>query len=154
MRKLRSLAVGAAVAGALAAGIAAAPAQAATASTTSTASTASASYYTKHWISGYSTYGRGESRGERSYYKGDWYSANGRYYFDISAWDRDHDGQNTYVDFWYHDSRGWHQGHRFATRGHGESRFSYGRGIDAFRIHIGEGTSRDFDWGTYYNHSF
>ncbi|MBP2704541.1 hypothetical protein JOL79_12020 [Microbispora sp. RL4-1S] len=164
MRKLSSVLAGTVLAGALAAGAAAAPAQAATASATSTASAASASsaqsaqsaQYVKHWFSGYSSFGRGESRGERSFYKGYWYFSGGRYYFDITAWDRDRDGQSTYVDFWYHDDRGWHLGHRFTTRGTGEWRFSYGRGggFDGFRVHLGEGTTRDLDWGSYYRHSF
>ncbi|MDP9847612.1 hypothetical protein J2853_006823 [Streptosporangium lutulentum] len=157
MRKLRSVLVGTALAGALAAGIAAAPAQAATATTASAASTASVvqAQYAKHWFSGSSGYGRGESRGERSTYKGSWYYANGRYYFDLEAWDHDRDRQNTYVDFSYHDNRGWHT-KRFATGGHSRWTFSYSTrgGFDGFRTHIGEGTSRDFDWGTYYRHSF
>ncbi|SNT64199.1 hypothetical protein SAMN05216276_11131, partial [Streptosporangium subroseum] len=104
MSKLRSVLVGTALAGALAAGIAAAPAQAATATTASAASTASTAsvaqaQYTKHWFSGSSDFGRGESRGERSEYRGYWYYSGGRYYFDIEARDHDRDRQNTYVDF-------------------------------------------------------
>ena len=98
MRKLRSVLAGTALAGALAAGIVAAPAQAATATTAGTASVAQAQY-TKHWFSGYSDFGRGESRGERSYYKGYWYYSNGRYYFDIEA--RDHDRRS---DRWRSDA--------------------------------------------------
>ena len=155
MRKLSSLVVGTALAGALAAGVAAAPAQAATASTASTAS-ASQAQFTKHWFSGYSDSGRGESRGERSYYQGNWYFSNGRYYFDINTFDRDHDGQNTYIDFWKNNDSGWHEGHRFSTRGHNEWRFSYGSGggFDGYKIRIGEGSSRDFDWSNYYRHNF
>jgi hypothetical protein len=154
MSKLRSVLVGTALAGALAAGIAAAPAQAATASTASTASVAQAQY-SKHWFSGSSDYGRGESRGERSDYRGYWYYSNGRYYFDIDARDRDRDRENTYVDFSYHDNGGWHT-RRFSTGGHNEWKFSISArgGFDGFRTHIGEGNSRDFDWGNYYNHSF
>ena len=154
MRKLRSVLVGTALAGALAAGIAAAPAQAATATTAGTASVAQAQY-TKHWFSGYSSFGRGESRGERSNYKGYWYYSGGRYYFDIEAWDHDRDRQNTYVDFSYHDNSGWHT-RRFSTGGHGEWKFNISArgGFDGFRTHIGEGNSRDFDWGNYYRHSF
>ena len=118
MSKLRSVLVGTALAGALAAGIAAAPAQAATATTASAASTASASQaqYTKHWFSGYSSFGRGESRGDRSEYKGYWYYSGGRYYFDIEARDHDRDRQNTYIDFSWHDDNGWHN-RRFSTGG-------------------------------------
>ncbi|SNT63779.1 hypothetical protein SAMN05216276_110423 [Streptosporangium subroseum] len=154
MRKLRSVLVGTALAGALAAGIAAAPAQAATATTAGTASVAQAQY-TKHWFSGSSSFGRGESRGDRSDYRGYWYYSNGRYYFDIEAWDHDRDRQNTYVDFSYHDNGGWHT-RRFSTGGHGEWKFNISArsGFDGFRTHIGEGNSRDFDWGNYYGHSF
>jgi hypothetical protein len=161
MSKLRSVLVGTALAGALAAGIAAAPAQAATAATASTASaasaasTASASQYSKHWFSGSSSFGRGESRGERSEYRGYWYYSGGRYYFDIDARDHDRDNQNTYVDFSWHDNQGWHN-RRFSTGGRSEWKFSYSRnsGFDNFRVRIGEGNSRDFDWGNNYNHSF
>ena len=147
MRKLRSVLVGTAQA--------ATATTASTASAASTASTASASQYTKHWFSGYSDFGRGESRGERSQYRGYWYYSNGRYYFDIQAWDHDRDRQNTYVDFSYHDNSGWHT-RRFATGGYGEWKFNISArgGFDAFRTHIGEGNSRDFDWGNYYRHSF
>jgi hypothetical protein len=157
MSKLRSVLVGTALAGALAAGIAAAPAQAATATTASAASTASVAQaqYTKHWFSGSSDYGRGESRGERSDYRGYWYYSNGRYYFDIEARDHDRDRENTYVDFSYHDNGGWHT-RRFATGGYGEWKFNISArgGFDGFRTHIGEGNNRDFDWGNYYRHSF
>jgi hypothetical protein len=96
---------------------------------------------------------RGESRGERSQYEGCWYYSGGRYYFDIDA--RDRDRQNTYVDFSYHDNGGWHT-RRFSTGGHGEWKFNISArgGFDGFRTHIGEGNSRDFDWGNYYRHSF
>ncbi|WP_371781878.1 hypothetical protein [Streptosporangium subroseum] len=160
MSKLRSVLVGTALAGALAAGIAAAPAQAATAATASAASAASTAsvaqaQYTKHWFSGSSSFGRGESRGERSNYKGYWYYSGGRYYFDIEARDHDRDRENTYVDFSYHDNGGWHT-RRFATGGHGEWKFNISArgGFDGFRTRIGEGNSRDFDWGNYYRHSF
>jgi hypothetical protein len=155
MSKLRTILVGTALAGALAAGIAAAPAQAATASTAGTASAASQAQFSRHYFEGYSNYGRGESRNERSYYKGYYYFDNGRYYFDINAWDRDRDRENTYVDFWYHDDKGWHD-HRFNTGGHDEWKFSVGArdGFDGFRVRIGEGNSRDFDWNNYYRHSF
>ncbi|GLW07861.1 hypothetical protein Misp01_29910 [Microtetraspora sp. NBRC 13810] len=155
---MRKLLVGAALAGALATGIVAAPAQAATttANTAATASTAAQAQYTKHWFEGYSNFGRGEHRNERSYYKGYWYFSDGRYHFDLNTWDRDRDRENTYVEFWYHDDRGWHLGHRFSTQGHKEWKFSYSRkgGFDGFRVRIGEGTTRDFDWNTYYRHSF
>ncbi|MFG1709728.1 hypothetical protein ACFLIM_41765 [Nonomuraea sp. M3C6] len=158
MLKLRNVLAGTVLAGALAAGVAAAPAQAATATTTTTAnaSTAAQTQYTKHWFEGYSGYSRGESRGHRSYYKGYYYFSNGRYYFDIDVWDRDRDRENTYVDFWYHDDRGWHQGRRFTTGGHNEYRFNYSArgGFDGFKLHIGEGKSGHFDWGTYYNRSW
>jgi hypothetical protein len=160
MSKLRSVLIGTALAGALAAGIAAAPAQAATATTAATASAASTAsvaqaQYTKHWFSGSSSFGRGESRGERSQYKGYWYYSNGRYYFDIEARDHDRDRQNTYIDFSWHDDNGWHN-RRFSTGGRSEWKFSYSRnsGFDNFRTRIGEGNSRDFDWGNYYRHSF
>jgi hypothetical protein len=154
MRKLRSVLVGTALAGALAAGIAAAPAQAATATTAGTASVAQAQY-TKHWFSGYSSFGRGESRGERSQYKGYWYHSNGRYYFDFNTYDRDRDRENTFIDFYYHDDNGWHN-RRFSTGGHREWKFSFSdkNGFDGFRSRIGEGRSGDFDWGNYYRRSF
>ncbi|MBF8186006.1 hypothetical protein ITP53_09660 [Nonomuraea sp. K274] len=156
MLKLRNVLAGTVLAGAVLAGVAAAPAQAATASTASTASVLSAASFTKHWFDGYSGYGRGESRGERSYYKGYYYFANGRYYFDVDVWDRDHDRENTYVDFWYHDDRGWHQGRRFVTGGHGKYRFSYSArgGFDGYKFRIGEGRSGHFDWSRYSNRSW
>jgi hypothetical protein len=137
MSKLRTILVGTALAGALAAGIAAAPAQAATASTAGTASAASQAQFSRH------------------YYKGYYYFDNGRYYFDLNAWDRDRDQESTSVDFWYHDDKGWHD-HRFNTGGHDEWKFSVGArgGFDGFRVRIGEGNSRDFDWNNYYRHSF
>ncbi|GAA4197295.1 hypothetical protein GCM10022252_46000 [Streptosporangium oxazolinicum] len=156
MRKLRSVLVGTALAGALAAGIVAAPAQAATTSSaTAGAASVAQAQYTKHWFSGYSSFGRGESRSERSYYKGYWYYSNGRYYFDINTWDRDRDRENSFIDFYYHDDRGWHN-RRFNTGGHHEWKFSYSAkgGFDGFRVRIGEGRSGDFDWGNYYRHSF
>ncbi|MEU8385057.1 hypothetical protein [Streptosporangium sp. NPDC048865] len=154
MRKLRSVLAGTALAGALAAGIVAAPAQAATTAEAGTATVAQAQY-TKHWFSGYSDFGRGESRGERSYYKGYWYYADGRYYFDIDTWDRDRDREHTYIDFYYHDDRGWHN-RRFHTGGHQGWKFSYSAksGFDKFRIRLGEGRQGHFDWGNYYRDSF
>ncbi|MFI7615792.1 hypothetical protein ACIBP6_31675 [Nonomuraea terrae] len=147
MSKLRSLLAGTVLAGAVVAGAAAAPAQAATATT---ASVAQASF-SKHWFEGYSGYGRGESSGHRSYYKGFYYAANGRYYFDVDVWDRDRDRENTYVDFWYHDDRGWHQGRRLVTGGHGKFRFSYsaGGGFDGYKFRIGEGRVGHYDWSSY-----
>jgi hypothetical protein len=156
MLKLRNAVAGAVLAGAALASVAAAPAQAATASTPATASAASQASYTKHWFDGYSSYGGDESRGERSYYKGYYYFAHGRYYFDINVWDRDRDREKTVVDFWYHDDRGWHQGRHFTTGGHGEYRFSYSDddGFDGFKLRIGEGHSGDFDWSHYYDRSW
>lgn len=157
MRKLRSVLVGTALAGALAAGIAAAPAQAATATTANTADTTSIAQvqYKKHWFSGYSSFGRGESRGERSSYKGYWYHSNGRYYFYFNTFDHDRDRENTFIDFYYHDDNGWHN-RRFSTGGHHEWKFSFSdrHGFDGFRARIGEGKRGDFDWGNYYRRSF
>ncbi|GLW09729.1 hypothetical protein Misp01_48580 [Microtetraspora sp. NBRC 13810] len=152
MLKLRHVLAGTVLAGALAAGVVAVPAQAATAGSASAAQVQS----TKHWFEGYSSFGRGEHRNERSYYKGYWYFSDGRYHFDLNAWDRDRDRESTYVEFWYHDDRGWHLGRRFSTRGHDEWKFSYSRkgGFDGFRVRIGEGGSRDLDWNKYYNRSF
>ncbi|WP_111175049.1 hypothetical protein [Nonomuraea aridisoli] len=161
MLKLRNVLAGTVLAGAVLAGVAAAPAQAATASTATvstaaTASAASQASFTKHWFEGYSGYGRAESRGERSYYKGYYYFANGRYYFDIDVWDRDRDRESTYVDFYYHDDRGWHQARRFVTGGHGKFRFSYSArgGFDGYKFRIGEGRSGHFDWSRYSNRSW
>ncbi|TDD54101.1 hypothetical protein E1286_06260 [Nonomuraea terrae] len=159
MVKLRSLLAGTVLAGAVVAGAAAAPAQAATTSAaTTSATTASATTvsYTKHWFEGYSGYGRGEIRGHRSYYKGFYYAANGRYYFDVDVWDRDGDREQTYVDFWYHDGRGWHQGHRLVTGGHGKFRFSYSArgGFDGYKFRIGEGRVGHYDWSDYANRSW
>ncbi|MFG2073742.1 hypothetical protein [Nonomuraea maritima] len=162
--KLRNVLAGTVLAGAVMAGVAAAPAQAATtqAATTQAATTQAATAgtstasFTKHWFDGYSGYSRGESRGHRSYYKGYYYFSNGRYYFDVDVWDRDRDRENTYVDFVYHDDRGWHQGRRFVTGGHAKYRFSYSArgGFDGFKFRIGEGRPGHFDWSNYSNRSW
>jgi hypothetical protein len=167
MAALRSVLVGTVLAGALATGIAAAPAQAATVSTatvstatvsTATVSTATAqANATKHWFSGFSGYGSHESRAKRSSYKGYWYYSKGRYYFDIKVWDRDRDNQSTYLDFYYHDNKGWHFGRQSFTDSQDEWAFSMsgdvGR-VNGFRVRLGEGTPRNADWGSYYSRSF
>jgi hypothetical protein len=158
MAALGSVVIGTVLAGALAAGIAAAPAQAATASTaTASTATATASTAAKHWFSGFSGYGAHESRAQRSSYKGYWYHSQGRYFFDIKVWDRDHDDQATYLDFYYHDNTGWHFGRQSFTDGQDEWAFgmsSDGGRIDGFRVRLGEGAPRTADWGGYYSHSF
>ncbi|GGK96503.1 hypothetical protein Sme01_34750 [Sphaerisporangium melleum] len=161
MRKLRTLLAGTAVAGSLVAGLAgtATAASADTAAATTTAGTAATAQAqsSKHYFGPiYSTYGRGEHRGDRSYVKGYWWysKSEGRYYIDFDLFDRDQDRQYSYADFYYHDDEGWHRYKRFATYGHMGKRIWLDDDVDGFRFRVGEGGSRDYDWSTWYKYGF
>jgi hypothetical protein len=151
MRTIRNLLIGTAVAGALATGIAAVPAQASTASTASTASVAQAQSSHHGFSPIWSGYGRGENSGDRSYFSGSWYENSGWYYFDGHLYDRDRDNQYSYIDFQWHDSRGWHDKIYRGSR-YGSSHFigKFHRGsFDNFRVRVGEGTTHDYNWGSW-----
>ncbi|MEO3814272.1 hypothetical protein ABGB17_35185 [Sphaerisporangium sp. B11E5] len=148
MGKIRTVLTGTVLAGALAGALAATPAQAAA---TTTAATAKAAFDRHGFGPVWSGYGRHESRGDRSYFKGYWYSKNGYYYFDGNLFDRDRDREYSYVSFQWHDNRGWHEktyrGDRFGSS-HFFGKFRKGS-FDKFRIRVGEGTRGHYDWGTY-----
>jgi hypothetical protein len=156
--KIRTLLVGTAVAGALAAGIAASPAQAATTSTASTTSAASAASAAQaqsghHDFSPiWSGYGRGEDSRDRSYFSGSWYENNGWYYFDGHLFDRDRDNQYSYIDLQWHDRNGWHDKiYRGSSYGSSHYLAKFRRGsFDHLRIRTGEGTPGDYNWGTWH----
>ncbi|MFC4590457.1 hypothetical protein [Sphaerisporangium corydalis] len=151
MRKIRNLLIGTALAGSLAAGLAAVPAQAATKSDNSSASQTQAS---RHRFGPYfSSFGRGEDRGDRSYVQGYWWRANGDYYFDFDLFDRDRDRQYAWLDVYYHDDRGWHRFNRYKTFGHSSSRIRFNDDdIDGFRFRVGEGSTRDYDWSGWHRY--
>ncbi|MEV8638551.1 hypothetical protein AB0395_43540 [Streptosporangium sp. NPDC051023] len=148
MSKIRTLLVGAALAGSLTAGLAAAPAQAATATTAQ-----QAQGFTKHFFGPYySGFGGGEDFGHRSSFKGYWYNDHGRYWFFGDLTDRDHDREYSYVWFKWHDNSGSHikfyktfGGLHFNRYGG----FSKGDGFDDFKIRVCEGDSRFDDCGSW-----
>ncbi|MDH2423815.1 hypothetical protein [Sphaerisporangium sp. TRM90804] len=152
MRKIRNLLVSTALAGSLAAGIAAtAPAaQAETSAAAGTAVTAEAQAARHFFGPIYSTFGRGEDRGHRSYFKGHWKKSNGRYWFYGSLFDRDRDRDYSYVWFRWHDDRGFHAKY-YKTFGKKDfSKFGGFRkssGFDDFDIRVCEGDNRFDDCG-------
>ncbi|GAA3842110.1 hypothetical protein GCM10022226_75880 [Sphaerisporangium flaviroseum] len=160
MRNIRKLLAGTALAGSLAAGLAAAPA--AQASTTDSAGVTSATeaQSSRHFFPiRYSDFGRGENRGDRSYFKGYWEKFGGRYYFSGHVFDRDDDRNRdyNYLEFRWHDDRGFH--HKI-FKSHGEFNvnryggFRKSEGFDSFAFRVGEGHGRDYDWGNWYRRGF
>ncbi|MEV4244018.1 hypothetical protein AB0J63_11460 [Streptosporangium canum] len=148
MKKARTLLVGAALAGSLAAGLAVAPAQAATAAT---AGAQQAQSPQKHFFGPYySTFGGGESFGHRSYFKGYWYKDGGRYWFFGDLVDRDRDREYSYVWFKWHDNSGSHVKYYKTFRGRHFDKFGgfkKSRGFDDFKIRVCEGDNRFDDCG-------
>ncbi|SDK56544.1 hypothetical protein SAMN05421874_108268 [Nonomuraea maritima] len=147
---LRRLLAGTVLAGALTTALAAAPADAATAGVSAAPKV--------HTFSGHSGWGAGESKAKRSTFKGTWYYKDGGYYFHVAVKDNDHDKQKSYLEFWYHDAKkGWERTRLYFTAGENEWEFAYGRDkgrFDGFRVRLGEGTSKDYDWGAFSTHFF
>jgi hypothetical protein len=149
--QIRNLLVGAALAGSLAVGLAAAPAQAATATSGDAAATQTQSGPKKHFFGPiWSKFGKGESFGKRSYFKGYWYKHNDRYWFFGDLVDRDFDKQYSYVWFRWHDKFGAHTKY-YKTFGkknfHKFGGFTTGSGFDDFDIRVCEGPTRFSDCG-------
>ncbi len=148
MSKIRTLVVGAALAGSLAAGLVAAPAQAATATAAQQAQGGSKHFFGPY----YSGFGDGESSGHRSSFKGYWYSDHGRYWFFGDLSDRDHDREYSYVWFKWHDESGSHVKFYKTFGGQHFDRFGGFRksdGFDDFKIRVCEGDDRFDDCGSW-----
>lgn len=146
MRKLQALVAAAATAGTLAAGLAIAPAAQAAAP-----AAAQAAAPKKHFFGPYySGFGKGETFGKRSYFKGYWYRTGGRYWFFGDLIDRDFDRQYTYVWFRWHDRFGFHT-KVFRTLGKKRfikfGGFRVGTGFDDFKIRVCEGRNQFADCG-------
>ncbi|WP_326819902.1 hypothetical protein [Streptosporangium sp. NBC_01756] len=150
MGKTRTLLVGAALTGSLAAGLAVAPAQAATAGA---ATVQQAQSPQRHFFGPYhSRFGGGENFGHRSYFKGYWYKDGGRYWFFGDLFDRDRDRDYSYVWFRWHNRSGFHTkvfktfGHRhFSTYGG----FKKSSGFNDFKIRVCEGDNSFDDCGNW-----
>ncbi|MFI6506585.1 hypothetical protein ACIBCT_03190 [Streptosporangium sp. NPDC050855] len=154
MSMIRTALVGATLAGSLAAGVAAAPASTASTAPASTASAAvvqEAQASGKHFFGPYhSGFGRGESFGKRSYFKGYWTKDGGRYWFYGDLFDRDRDRDRSYVWFKWHDRFGSHT-KVFKTSGrshfHRFGGFKKSNGFDDFKIRVCEGDDKFDDCG-------
>ncbi|WP_449062565.1 hypothetical protein [Planomonospora algeriensis] len=125
------------------------------ASTAGAGAAAQEAQSSKHFFGPYhSGFGKGESFGERSYFKGYWVKDGGRYWFHGDLFDRDHDRSYSYVWFKWHDRSGYHT-KVFKTFGHSHYK-SYGgfkksRGFDDFKIRVCEGTNKFDDCGRWYD---
>ncbi|GAA3120830.1 hypothetical protein GCM10010466_09680 [Planomonospora alba] len=150
MNKVRTLLAGTAAAGVLAAGLAAAPAQAAAAGAAAPAAVQGAQA-PKHFFGPYhSGFGKGESFGRRSSFKGYWIQQGGRYWFHGDLSDRDRDRHYSYVWFKWHDRSGTHVKYykTFGSRHFGGfGGFRKSHGFDDFKIRVCEGVDRFDDCG-------
>jgi hypothetical protein len=151
VRKIRNILAGAAVVGSLAGSLAlASAANAATAGAETTSATAAAQprFHNFIYYSGYSR-GDGESRSDRSYFRGYWYKQSGFYYVRGELFDRDHDRQYSYFHYRYIDRFGNRHEGQFKTFDHDNynKKFFHAK---HFWVGVSEGGNSRDDFGGYH----